>query len=183
MAPISYEKATSQGLIKESDLKRMAAALLANIDNFKVPLRGESSAGGWQINSPQVDYELCAKSYGGSKEAFRVALQGLLRNLRSRGCEMDGESSTPAGKATPSTPKTGRSTGSAAKTPRSRKKREDEDSDYESTPSKKPRVSGRGKAVPAKTEATDGLAATVGELAATHAVVEVEEMDESAFTV
>jgi len=46
MAPISYEKATSQGLIKESDLKRMAAALLANIDNFKVRLRGESSAGG-----------------------------------------------------------------------------------------------------------------------------------------
>jgi hypothetical protein len=95
---------------------------------------------------------------------------------------MDSESSTPAGKATPSTPKTGKSTGSAAKTPRSRKRREDEDPDYESTPSKKPRLSGRGKAASAKMEAADGLAATMGELAATQAVVKVEEMDESAFT-
>jgi hypothetical protein len=111
-----------------------------------------------------------------------VALQSLLRNLRGSGCEMNGESSTPAGKAVPSTPKTNKSTGSTAKTGRSRKKREDDDSDYESTPSKKPRVTGRGKAVPAKTEAVDEQVAAMADLVANQAVVKLEEMDESAFT-
>ena len=39
MAPISFEKANAQGLLKDTDLKRLAAALLANIDNFKVQPR------------------------------------------------------------------------------------------------------------------------------------------------
>ena len=111
-----------------------------------------------------------------------MALQTLIRNLRSRGCELDadGDVATPAAGATPSTPKTKTSTprekatDNKAKTPRSRKKKLDSDSDYESTPSKKPRVT-RAQPVQVKSEAVD-------ELEAARAVETVGAMDESAFT-
>jgi hypothetical protein len=119
-----------------------------------------------------------------------VALQTLIRNLRSRGCELDADDdvATPAAaampstpkmkpstpKTKPSTPKTGKATGSGAKTPRSRKKKPESDSDYECTPSKKPRVT-RAQSVQVKSEAVD-------ELEAARAVETVGAMDESAFT-
>jgi hypothetical protein len=34
--PISFEKAENRGLIKDTDLRRLTSALLANIDNIKV---------------------------------------------------------------------------------------------------------------------------------------------------
>jgi hypothetical protein len=123
----------------------------------------------------QLDYELSAKAYGsGTKESFRVALQGLIRNLRSNDCEMGEASAAPAVKATPATPKTPKTpktAGSRAKAPRSRKKKRDDSSDDEFTPSKKQRSAG-----PVKTEAN-----AIDELV-TGAAQSVEDMDESAFT-
>jgi hypothetical protein len=36
MAPLSLEKAVRLGLLKETDMKRLAAAVLGNVDEFKV---------------------------------------------------------------------------------------------------------------------------------------------------
>jgi len=92
MAPISYQKAVNQNLIKEVDLRRMAVVVLSHVDSFK------------------PDYELCAKHYGGTKDAFRVAYQGYIRKLREQGCEDPDATVTPLnnsnGGTTPKTPRT-----------------------------------------------------------------------------
>jgi hypothetical protein len=130
-----------------------------------------------------------------------VSFQKIIKTLRENGCEVDadGSAATPANKATQTTPKTGKTTGSGKKTTASRKKRLEEESDDEmSTPSKKPRTAAAAKV---KAEAADEKMKTPPKKPRTNGKVKKEDpvkteddelvaravqrvacMDESAFT-
>lgn len=110
-----------------------------------------------------------------------MAIQSLIRNLRNRGCEADGSTSTPVKKAPQSTPKSGKSAAGTPKTPRSRKKKADDDSAYEGTPSKRARLSAKVKTEEVEVEVE--APASNGDAEAARAVALVESMDESNFTV